>query len=443
MWGLRVRTGKALVGAAIAVLGLLLAGCGPRPGVPSARDGATFKPIASDAADLWDRQTTENADVLAAIVSEFNAAQPGLPVKIVQSGNYADIYRKTTAAIQAGTLPSMAVAYGNMTVEYARAGAVAGLDGFIGDPEIGLTDADLADFFPAVLEQNRYSEFDGAILSWPYTKAVLVMYFNTRVLSAAGIDAPPATWDEFVAQCRTIKAKTGKRALCLDVVDASTLNGIIFSWGGEVLKNGAPMYRTPETRAAFEMLATLFKEDLAFQNTPRTFNDQTAFGADEIAFAFRPSSSLPYFKIVMEGMDGWGVAPVPQFDPVKPATVLYGANISVFKTTPEHQQAAWEFLKYFTSPEVNVQWAVQTGYLPCRKSATENPALQAFWAEWPYNRVAFDCLQFARSEPSVAGWQTVRELLVNAVTEVVTGLKNPNDAIDGLQTAIEAEYARR
>lgn len=449
MWGLRVRSGKRGAGsgnylalAAAAGIAVLLAACGPRPGVPSAEGGAAFKPIAPDAADLWDRQTTENADMLAAIVSEFNAAHPGLPVKIVQSGNYADIYRKTTAAIQAGTLPSMAVAYGNMTVEYARAGAVAGLDEFISDTEIGLTESDLADFFPAVLEQNRYPEFDGAILSWPYTKAVLVMYFNTRVLSAAGIEAPPATWDEFVAQCRTIKAKTGKRALCLDV-DASTLNGMIFSRGGEILRDGVPMYRTPETRAAFKMLATLFKDDLAFQNTPRTFNDQTAFGADDTAFAFRPSSSLPYFKIVMEGTDGWGVAPIPQADPANPATVLYGANVSVFKTTPEHQRTAWVFLKHFTSPEVNARWAVSTGYLPCRRSATNDPALQAFWAEWQYNRVAFDCLDFARSEPNVAGWQTIRGLLENAATEVVTGLKSPDDAIDGLQTAIDAEYARR
>lgn len=450
MWGLRGRSGKREADsgncpafAAAGVCVLLLVACGPRPGSTTPTGAiVAFKPIAPDAADLWDRQTTENADILGAIVGEFNAGNPGLPVKIVQSGNYADIYRKTTAAIQAGTLPAMAVAYGNMTVEYARAGAVAGLDEFIRDPERGLTEADLADFFPAMLDQNRYPELDGAILSWPYTKAVLVMYFNTRVMSAAGIDAPPATWDEFVAQCRTIKAKTGKRALCLDV-DASTLNGMIFSRGGEIMAGGRPVYRTAQAQAAFEMLALLFQEDLAFQNTPRSFNDQTSFGADETAFVFRPSSSLPYFKIVMEGTDGWGVAPIPHDDAANPATVLYGANVSVFNTTPEHQRTAWDFLKHFTSPRVNAEWAVKTGYLPCRKSATEDPALQAFWAEWKYNRVAFDCLAFARSEPNIAGWQTMRGLLENAATEVVTGLKKPDAALEGLQTAIDAEYARR
>ncbi len=431
---------RGLVAAGLCVA--LLSACGPRPEGPQQSAASEFRPIAPDAADLWDRQTTENADVLGAIVNDFNAQHTGLPVKIVQSGNYADIYRKTTAAIKAGTLPAMAVAYGNMTVEYAQSHAVADLGEFIRDPKRGLTDADLADFFPAVLEQNRYPEFEGAILSWPYTKAVLVMYFNTNVMSAAGLSAPPSTWDEFLDQARTIKAKTGKHAICLDI-DASTLDAMIFSRGGEILKDGRIDFRSPQTLDSFKMIEILFKEGLAYQNSPRTFGDQTAFGADEIAFAFRPSSSLPYFKLVMESTEGWGVARIPQEDSAKPATVLYGANVSVFKTTPEHQAAAWEFLKYFTSPGVNAQWAVKTGYLPCRKSATDDPAMQAFWGEWKYNRIAFDCLSFARSEPNVAGWQTIRSLLENAATEVATGLKGPEAAIESLQAAVDAEYNRR
>lgn len=413
--------------------------CGRPAGGPESEG---FRPISPDAADLWDRQTTENAEILRTIVDEFNAARAGLPVKIVQSGNYGDIYQKTTAAIRARALPAMAVAYGNMTVEYAREGAVAPLDPFIADPETGLSAEDLADFFPAVLEQNRYPEFGDAILSFPYTKAVLVMYFNTTVLGAAGIGAPPSTWDEFVAVCRAVKQKTGKHGLSLDV-DASTLNAMVFSFGGEIVRNGKPDYTTAAARSAFELIATLFREDLAFMNPPRTFGDQTAFGNDEIAFSFRPSSSLPYYKLVKGGTDGWGVARIPQVDPARPATVLYGANVSVFRTSPEHQRAAWEFLKYFNSPSVNARWAVATGYLPARKSATKDPSLQAFWGEWEYNRVAFDCLEFARGEPNIAGWQVVRGMLEKAVTEVVTGMNTAEQALAGLQAQIDAEYARR
>jgi ABC-type glycerol-3-phosphate transport system substrate-binding protein len=215
------------------------------------------------------------------------------------------------------------------------------------------------------------------------------------------------------------------------------------SFGGQIVRDGRPYYRTDAARAAFELIATLFNEELAFMNPPRTFGDQTAFGNDEIAFSFRPSSSLPYYKLVKEGTDGWGVARLPQKDPASPATVLYGANVSVFNASPEHVTAAWEFLKYFNTPEVNARWAVATGYLPSRKSATEQPVLQKFWSEWQYNRVAFDCLDFARSEPNLAGWQTIRSMLENAATEIATGMSDPEAALDALQGRIDAEYAGR
>jgi len=414
------------------------AGCERTPDAPSDADGG-YAPISMDSADLWDRQTTENAELLRAIADEFNAQHDGLPVKIVQSGNYGDIYRKTTAAIQAGALPAMAAAYGNMTVEYAEAGAVTHLDTYAADPETGLAETDWADFFPGVLEQNRYSRYGGALLSFPYTTSVLVMYVNRRVLQEAGIDSAPETWDAFLHQARTIKHRTGKFALCFDV-DPSTIHGMIYSRGGDVLHDGRPSYSTDAARNTLALLAILFEEELAYQNPPRAYDDQTAFGNDEIAFAFRPSSSLPYFRLVMEGNDGWDVLPIPQATPDAPATVLYGANFTVFDTTPEHEQAAWAFLKFFTSPEITARWALGTGYLPCRRSATGDPALQAHWDAWRGNRVPFDQLEFARPEPNVPHWQEVRGLVTTAVVETITARKSVEQALADLQAAIDPLY---
>ena len=43
---------------------------------------------------------------------------------------------------------------------------------------------------------------------------------------------------------------------------------------------------------------------------------------------------------------------------------MYGANICIFKSTPEKEMAAWRFINHFTSPPVTARWATQTGYLP-------------------------------------------------------------------------------
>jgi len=417
---------------------IIATGCGG----PSADDAPRFKPIDPEVAGFWDRQTTENAALLKAIADEFNANNDGPPIKVIQSGNYADIYTKTIAAIKAKTLPAMAVAYGNMTVEYAKLNAVVDLGELMNDPEVGFTQEELDDFYPAVLEQNRYPDLDNRVFSFPYTKAVLVMYCNTDVTSAAGLERPPETWDDFLKQCRVIKQHTGKAAFSFDV-DASTINGMIFSRGGDILKDGNIRYDTPEALATLEFLGKLFEEKLAYQNPPRTFSDQTAFGNDDIAFSIRPSSSRPYYELVKEGLDGWLISPIPQSDPANPSTVLYGANISIFNTNPEQIQSAWAFTKFFTSVEMNVRWALHTGYLPYRKSAVDHPELQAYWAKWPYNRTAFDCLPSARSEPNIQGWQEVRRYIENAATAVITGLKTPDEAVANLQREIEVLQARQ
>lgn len=431
----RMRTTIALF--VTAVLPFAGAGCGP-----GEDGGARFTPIDSSAATFWDRQTTTSADLLATFVDEFNATYDGLPLKIVQSGNYTDIYRKVTASIQAGKLPSMAVAYESMTSEYVRSGAVVSMDTFLDDPETGLSPEELDDFFPAVLGTNVFEELGGKMYSFPYTKSVLMLSFNKRVMAAAGITEPPATWDEFLEQCRAIKSKTGKYAWAVDV-DASTIDGMIFSMGGQVYRDGKTLFDSPESLRVFELLETLVREKLVYQNPPRTFNDEPAFAHDEIAFTIRSSSQRPYIAELIEDPEAWGMVRIPQADPEDPHTVLYGANICIFDTTPEQRSAAWAFTKFFTSSEISVRWALGTGYLPFRRSAAEDPAMKAFWAEWPYNSAAFDCLPFAQPEPNVAGWQEVRGLIEKAETAVLSGVMSGRQAALELKAEADAVLALR
>lgn len=388
-------------------------GCGAPP------DG--FQPVDKDSVVFWDRQVTESAEFLKQIVDEFNAAhRDGLPIKVERAGGYDDIFRKVTASIRARVLPGMAVSYENMTAQYIPTGAVMPLDGLVNDPDQGFSKEQLEDFFPAVLDTNRYTDFGGKMYSFPYTKSVLMMYFNKAVLAQAGISAPPATWDEFLDQCRAVKTKLGKYAYAVHP-DCSTLDGMIFSLGGEVIRDGVPLYGAPESIRAFEIYETLAKEKLAYQ-IAGGYDDQIAFGKDEAAFIFRTSSGRPHITMLMSTrMDQWGMAVIPQADPSRPATVLFGGNICIFNTAPEQTRAAWAFIKYFTNPEIMVRWALGTGYLPFRKSAAEHPDMKRFWAEWEYNRTAFDCLPFAKSEPNLAGWQRVREYAAAALRKVLEG----------------------
>lgn len=417
---------------------LLLAGCGNSAPPP----GAGFAPIDPAQAIFWDRQTTETAALLRELVETFNAGHPGIPVAVERAGGYSEIFRKVSASIQARRLPAMAVSYESMTAEYAAAGAVAPLDALVQDPATGFTPEELDDFFPAVLASNRFAQLGGTLYSFPFAKSVLMLYFNKRVLSAAGIAAPPDTWVEFLDQCRAIKKTTGKQAHAISV-DCSTVNGLIFSMGGEVFADGRCQYDSPAAIAVFELYETLTKEGLAYQITPGTFDDEVALVNDQIAFTLRTSSGRASVARNMgEVRDRWGWKRIPQADPARPATVLFGPNVTIFNTTQEQQQTAWAFVKYFTSPDVGARWAAETGYLPVRKSALDHPVLQQFWKEWEDGRAAYDCMAFARVEPNVMGWQEVRTLVERALTEVVSGLKPGRQAALELKEAADAALAR-
>jgi ABC-type glycerol-3-phosphate transport system substrate-binding protein len=419
---------------------LLSAGCGGGNGVVTGQ----FKPINATAAVFWDRQTTETAELLRTIADEFNAKRPAaLPIKVEHTGGYKEIFQKVTASIQAGALPSMAVAYQSMTAEYIQAGAVVPFDPFISDPVAGLSPADLEDFFPVVLETNKYPDAGNKMYSFPFCKSTLMLYFNRKVLADAGFDGPPKTWTEFLEQCRQVKAKTGKAAYPVSV-DCSAIAGMIFSMGGEVMSGRQTLFDGPAAIKTFEILETLAKEKLAYQIPPGTYDDEMALSQGSAAFTMRSSSGRTSIALLMkDAQDDWGMTAIPQDDPAHPSTVLFGHNVCIFNTTPEQQRVAWEFIKFFTSPETSVRWALGTGYLPIRRSSAHNPGIKKFWAEWPYNRAAFDCLPFAKSEPNLAGWQEVRTLVETAETEVLTGVKSAKDAATALKQKADAVLARQ
>jgi ABC-type glycerol-3-phosphate transport system substrate-binding protein len=418
----------------------LLWACAPDPVVPSQSPDAparTFKPINPHKVMLWDRQTTETRELLQLLVREFNAQHTGVPVEAEYIGSYTEIYKKVSAGIGAGVLPGMAVAYESMTVEYIEAGAVRALDDFVGDPEAGLGPADLEDFFPGVLESNRFAPYGNRLYSFPFSKSVLVLYFNARVLAQAGFTTPPATWDDFLEQCRAIKANTGKYGYAISV-DASTVDAMIYSKGGEIVRGRETLFDSPESVAVFELIETLMREELAYQVPPGTFDDENAFAQDQLAFTIRTSAGRTHVDRLMGGdLSRWGIAPIPQADPSRPATVLFGGNVVIFNTTPEQERAAWDFISYFTSADVNVLWALGTGYLPIRQSASQDPRLQAFWDEWVYNRTPYDNLAFARPEPNLAGWQEVREVIEDAVVAVITRSKTGAQAASDLKRAAD------
>ena len=65
------------------------------------------------------------------------------------------------------------------------------------------------------------------------------------------------------------------------------------------------------------------------------------------------------------------VLPFPTFQGGEKIAIQRGNGLVVARSTPEKEQAAAVFLKWFTAPEQNMRFVASTGYLPVTRSAFE------------------------------------------------------------------------
>ena len=70
------------------------------------------------------------------------------------------------------------------------------------------------------------------------------------------------------------------------------------------------------------------------------------------------------------------VLPNPSFAGSEEVAVQQGAGMVVTRSTPEEEAACVTFLKWFTQPENNLQFSVQSGYMPVTYAANSISALE-------------------------------------------------------------------
>jgi multiple sugar transport system substrate-binding protein len=124
----------------------------------------------------------------------------------------------------------------------------------------------------------------------------------------------------------------------------------------------------------------------------------------------------------------WGMAPLLQNR--KPGALVYGTNTVILsRARPAQRQAAWEFIKWFTSPEITARWALATGYVPVRRSARELPIMREEFERDPDSRVPIDMLDYAFFEPRWPEWLRARDFLAEGVKEALLGKLSPEQAL--------------
>ncbi len=390
---------------------------------------------------FWHPHSGSNGDAMAKMIADFNASNPWkITVKGEYGGTYNDIYNKMVAAIAARNPPELVVAYQNQAATYEINDALVDLNPYVRDTKWGLG-KDISDFFEGFINQDVNAQFGGKRLGFPPNRSIEVMYVNMDMLKAAGITAPPKTWDEFAADCAKVTNKaTGTYGYALDNLDASHVYAFVVSRGGEFARADGKGYtlNTPQVKATMLYMRSLITQGIA-RKIPKKYDDQTDFGNGLVAFTTGSTAGLTYYDAAVKsnknGPFTWTVAAIPQLTAFGPPAIdLYGASVSVTKSTPEKQLAAWLFIKWFSDPKQQAQWTHVSKYFPVRKST--EPLIKDMLDSDQRFAAAWSLLKGAqlKSEPPYAGYDLVRDAITAAYSKILDGAD-----IDATLAALQAQ----
>lgn len=377
----------------------------------------------------WHNHSGSREERLKAIVDSFNAENPcGITVEAQNQGGYDAIRDKVNASIAAGEQPAaILVGYQNDQEFYQLNDALVDLNILLNDPKWGLSAEEQADFYASFFDQSVHPLFDNQRLGFPPNRSMEVLYYNQSWLEELGFSGPPTTPEEFKEMaCAAAAAKGDGTGGYILRDDASAVAAWTYAFGGDVLtEDGSQyVYNSPATIEAMTFLKGMYDEGCAYFFTEGFPNPQ--FAARKAIFTQGSTSGIPFYaadiaKVAEEqgrAPDEWGVAAIPHTTP-EPVQNIYGGDVMIAKTTPEQELAAWIFIKWFTSPEIQARWVEISGYFPTRASTAQYFS-EAVLANKPFQQ-GVALLPYSAYEPQLISYQAVRDAATRAFNEIMQG----------------------
>lgn len=376
---------------------------------------------------LWHQYSEERQAVFEEIINEFNITNKwGITVIPENQGSYGDIFLNLLPILGTEEVPNLVLAYQHHAAAYQLAEGLIDINTLIESTTWGITTVEKEDFYPGIFTQDIFSIFDGARLGFPVQRSTDVLYYNAEWLADLGFESPPATPDEFKEMACAVSAPFGESRSESGLgyqfyLDATRFSSWVFAFGGDTFDEDTHQfsYNNDRTSQAVNYLVDLIESGCATSVLVRG-EAQTAFSDGTTLFMVDSSIHIPTIEaLVKEEADfEWAVAPLPSSGD-EPIQNIFGASLSIPSSTPEKELAAWTFLEYFTTPEVQARWGKASDYLPVRISAADH--LGGFFAENPNYEIAYNLLSFGVAEPSVAGYDFIGQEVELALEAILEG----------------------
>ncbi len=224
-----------------------------------------------------------------------------------------------------------------------------------------LFEAEKGKYNPGILDSFSY---EGAIYGAPVLVASWLMFYNKPVFEQYGL-SEPATWDEFMNVCETLKSN-GVTPIGFTIVGGWTS----FFWFQQIFASNYPdayyavcqgeqSWKSEEVKKTFEIWKEMIDKGYFTDPGVDLGNDiPPMFAKGEVAMTYCGDWYTAYFDAIeLKGGEDYSMFVIPPYETGRPKTVIYEAGPICISKNAQNKETAKKFIEYWISDEGQRIWS--------------------------------------------------------------------------------------
>lgn len=418
-----------------------------RISLASAAALAIFANAASAQTEIswWHAMGGALGDTVNQIATDFNASQSDYVITPVFKGTYEEALTAGIAAFRAGEQPNILQVFdaGAATVIAAQGATIPVQDLLIDNG----VDFNIEDYISGV--RYFYADSEDKMIGMPFNSSSPIMYYNVQALEAAGV-TPPKTYEEFETVTAPALVEAGYIPLAQShspwiwVENFMSRHDLPFATNdnGYTGLDTQILVNSPELKMHWSKVKE-WRDAGFYEWYGAAWNDnQKPFEEGKVAIWMGSSGSFGGLSKLDLPFD-FSATVLPYWESVTTEpkqTFIGGAALFAMSGKSNAENAATAaFFQYLTSPETQVMWHKETGYVPVTTAAYEMAKAEGYYDELPAAEVGIEQLSLPAGEHTkgyrMGFYVQIRDVMNREFGRILAGDTSVDDAF----TAIEAE----
>ncbi|QFY42108.1 sugar ABC transporter substrate-binding protein [Candidatus Methylospira mobilis] len=385
--------------------------------------------------DFW--ALGREGEVVRQLVPEFERTHPGIKVK-VQQIPWSAAHEKLLTAFAGRVMPDVFQLGNTWLPEFVALKAIHPL----GEQVSRSNDLPLDDFFSGIVDSNRV---ETRLYGIPWYVDTRVLFYRKDLLTQAGFDRPPATWEEWMDMMEHVKRLDSARYALLIPMNEWQLPVILgLQLGAHLLKdnNCRGDFESPEFRQAFRFYREIYRRELA----PALAESQIANLYQEFANSyFSMFITGPWnigefrHRLPAELQEQWATAPMPAPMAGTAGLSLAGGASLALSAASAKKAEAWQWIEFLSRSEQQAAFYRLSGDLPVRRSAWQDEILAADDKAAAFRQQ----LEAVVSLPRIPEWERIASRLAIALERAIRDGASDDEVLSELDRDVDRILEKR